>query len=83
MIQPPQRGDRLGHYRVDNLVKAGGMAQIYRGTDIISGNAVAIKVPRPELEADALFFDRFHREAAIGRKLDHPSVVRVLPACGG
>ena len=80
MIQPPERGDRIGRYRVDNLIKAGGMASIYRATDVLSGARVAIKIPRPELEADALFFDRFHREAAIGRKLDHPGVVKVLPA---
>jgi eukaryotic-like serine/threonine-protein kinase len=80
MIQPPEQGDRIGRYRVDSLVKAGGMASIYRGTDCVSGSSVAIKVPRPELEADVLFFDRFHREAAIGRKLDHPGVVKVLPA---
>ncbi len=55
------------------------MASIYRATDIRSGGPVAIKIPRPELEADALFFDRFHREADIGRKLDHPGVVKVLP----
>jgi eukaryotic-like serine/threonine-protein kinase len=80
MIQPPQLGDRIGRYRVDSLVKTGGMASIYRGTDVVSGARVAIKIPRPELEADALFFDRFHREAEIGRKLDHPGVVKVLPA---
>ena len=80
MIQPPEHGDRIGRYRVDELVKAGGMASIYRGTDVISGATVAIKIPRPELESDALFFDRFHREADIGRKLDHPGVVKVLPA---
>lgn len=80
MIQPPERGDRIGRYRVDSLLKAGGMASIYRGSDVDTGVAVAIKVPRPELEADALFFERFHREAAIGRKLDHPGVVKVLPA---
>ena len=80
MIQPPERGDRIGRYRVDELVKAGGMASIYRGTDVVSGATVAIKIPRPELESDALFFERFHREADIGRKLDHPGVVKVLPA---
>ena len=80
MIQPPERGDRIGRYRVDELVKAGGMASVYRGTDVVSGATVAIKIPRPELESDALFFERFHREADIGRKLDHPGVVKVLPA---
>jgi eukaryotic-like serine/threonine-protein kinase len=80
MIQAPEAGDQIGRYRVDSLVKAGGMASIYRGTDVVSGATVAIKIPRPELEADVLFFDRFHREAEIGRKLEHPGVVKVLPA---
>jgi eukaryotic-like serine/threonine-protein kinase len=80
MIQPPEPGDLIGRYRVERLVKTGGMASIYRGTDVISGSSVAIKIPRPELEADALFFERFHREAEIGRRLDHPGIVKVLPA---
>jgi eukaryotic-like serine/threonine-protein kinase len=80
MIRAPEPGDRIGRYRVDALIKSGGMASIYSGTDITSGAKVAIKIPRPELEADVLFFSRFHREADIGRKLDHPGVVKVLPA---
>jgi eukaryotic-like serine/threonine-protein kinase len=79
MIQAPQPGDRIGHYRVDSLINRGGMATVFRGTDVRSGAPVAIKIPHPELECDALFFDRFHREADIGRKLDHLGVVKVLP----
>ncbi|HXQ26061.1 MAG TPA: serine/threonine-protein kinase [Candidatus Acidoferrales bacterium] len=78
MINPPHPGDRIDHYRVDRLVVRGGMATVFRGTDIRSGDPVAIKIPHPELESDVLFFDRFHREAEIGRKLDHPGVVKVL-----
>jgi serine/threonine protein kinase len=54
------------------------MASIFRATDTRSGCQVAIKVPHPELEGDPLFFDRFQREAEIGRELDHPSVAKVL-----
>jgi len=79
MINPPQKGDRLGHYRVDALISRGGMASIFRGTDLQSGCPVAIKVPHPEMESDVVFFDRFQREAEIGRKLEHPGVVKVLP----
>ena len=79
MINAPQKGDRIGQYRVDEMVARGGMASIFRGTDVCTGDPVAIKVPHPELECDVLFFDRFHREADIGRKLDHRGVVRVLP----
>jgi len=78
MIHPPQRGDRIGHYRVDRLVVRGGMASVFRGTDIRSGDPVAIKIPHPEMESNVLFFDRFQREAEIGRKLEHPGVVKVL-----
>ncbi len=80
MIPSPHPGDRIGRYRIDSLVKTGGMASIFRGTDVQSGRLVAIKIPRPDLECDALFFERFQREAAIGRKLDHSGVVKVLPA---
>jgi serine/threonine-protein kinase len=71
-------GDQLDHYRIDSLVARSGMASIFRGTDTRTGRAVAIKVPHPEMEGDPLLFDRFNREDEIGKKLDHPGVVKVL-----
>src|ERR1700704_1152772 len=71
-------GDQLDHYRIDSLVARSGMASIYRATDTRTGRAVAIKLPHPEMEADPIFFDRFQREEEIGKKLDHPGVVKVL-----
>ncbi len=53
------------------------MASIYRATDLESGRSVAIKIPHPEVEADPLFYDRFKREEEIGKKLDHPGVMKV------
>jgi serine/threonine-protein kinase len=54
------------------------MASIFRATDKRTGRPVAIKVPHPEMEADPVFFERFHREQEIGRKLDHPGVMKVF-----
>ena len=71
-------GDQLDHYRIDGLVARSGMASIFRGTDVRDGKAVAIKLPHPEMEADPVLFDRFKREEDIGKKLDHPGVVRVF-----
>ncbi|HEX3377136.1 MAG TPA: serine/threonine-protein kinase [Candidatus Acidoferrales bacterium] len=71
-------GDQLDHYRIDGLVARSGMASIFRGTDTRNGRAVAIKLPHAEMEADPILFDRFQREEDIGKKLDHPGVVRVL-----
>jgi eukaryotic-like serine/threonine-protein kinase len=71
-------GDKLDHYRIESLVARSGMASIFRGTDERDGRAVAIKLPHAEMEADPILFDRFQREEDIGKKLDHPGVVRVL-----
>src|ERR1700681_4757732 len=73
-----QSGDQLDHYRIENLVMQSGMASIYRATDLQSGRTVAIKVPHFQVESDPLLFDRFKREEEIGKKLDHPGVMRVF-----
>jgi len=70
-------GTQLDHYRLENLVARSGMASIYRATELKSGRPVAIKIPHPEVEADPLFYDRFKREEEIGKKLDHPGVMKV------
>jgi serine/threonine protein kinase len=71
-------GDQLDHYRIEAVAARSGMASIFRCTDLRNGRTVAIKVPHPEMEADPMLFDRFQREEEIGKKLDHPGVVRVL-----
>ncbi len=73
-----QSGDQLDHYRIEILVTQSGMASIYRATDLQSGRDVVIKVPHSQVESDPLFFDRFKREEEIGKKLDHPGVMRVF-----
>jgi eukaryotic-like serine/threonine-protein kinase len=70
-------GDQLDHYRIEGVAARSGMASIFRGTDMRTGRQVAIKVPHPEMESDVVLFERFQREDEIGRKLDHPGVVKV------
>src|SRR5580700_3279292 len=79
-MTPLHPGDQLDHYRIEGIAARSGMASIFRATDLNSGRQVAIKVPHPEMEADPVFFDRFHREQEIGRKLDHPGVMKVMNA---
>src|SRR5437588_1618896 len=78
-ITSPYPGTQLDHYRLENLVARSGMASIYRATDLQGGHSVAIKIPHPDVEADPLFYDRFKREEEIGKKLDHPGVMKVYP----
>jgi|SRR5579871_1947575 len=78
-MAPVHTGERLDNYKIEGVAARSGMASIFRGTDLRTGSPVAIKVPHAEMESDAAFFERFHREEEIGQRLDHPAVVRVLP----
>jgi serine/threonine protein kinase len=52
---------------------------VYRATDLRTGKPVALKVPHPEMNADFVFVERFERAREIGRHLDNPGILKVLP----
>jgi serine/threonine-protein kinase len=63
-----------GRYRIEGLAGQGGMATVYRATDLKHGRAVAIKVLRPELAA-VIGAERFLREIEVSARLQHPHIV--------
>src|SRR5580693_6639660 len=71
-------GSQIDSYRIEAPVARSGMASIFRATDLRNNRVVALKIPHPDMEADPILFDRFKREAAIGEKLNHPTVMRVF-----
>src|ERR1700722_12340869 len=73
-----EAGTQLDSYRIDAPIARSGMASIFRATDLRDNRVVALKIPHPDMEADPILFDRFKREAAIGEKLNHPTVMRVF-----
>jgi len=64
-------------YRVDALIGRGGMADVYRGIDVMLDRAVAIKVLT---ERDDNERDRFLREARSMARLNHRNIVAVYDA---
>jgi len=74
-----QAGEKLDHYVIEDVVAQTGMSTLFRATDELTGESVALKVPEPQLEADVIYFGRFQREQEIGKRLAHPGVIRVLP----
>jgi serine/threonine protein kinase len=78
MMREVSAGDRLDHYQLTELIARSGMASIFKAEDRMSGATVAIKVPYLEFESDVVFYGRFQREEEIGRRLDHPNIVKVL-----
>jgi serine/threonine protein kinase len=71
-------GEKLDQYELTELIARSGMASIFKAVDRLSGATVAIKVPYLQFESDVVFYSRFQREEAIGRRLDHPNIIKVL-----
>ncbi|MDM4718814.1 serine/threonine-protein kinase [Micromonospora sp. WMMA1363] len=65
-------------YRLDERVATGGMGDVWRGTDLVLGRPVAVKVLLPALVSDPDFTARFRSEARIMAALRHPGIVQVF-----
>ncbi|HUI03057.1 MAG TPA: serine/threonine-protein kinase [Acidimicrobiales bacterium] len=66
-----------GRYRVGALLGQGGMADVYRATDTVTGTEVAVKLVR---SADPDLARRLALEAKALARLEHPGLVRLLDA---
>lgn len=67
-----------GRYRLEERVGHGGMAEVYRATDLLLSRAVAVKVLLPQFASDEEFVERFRREAQAAASLSHPNVVNIF-----
>ncbi|MEE8105175.1 MAG: serine/threonine-protein kinase [Planctomycetota bacterium] len=76
--QDPWLDKTIDGYHIECRLGHGGMASIYRGTQLSLGRTVAIKVLPPIFEAEYQFRERFKREADVLARLQHPNVVTLL-----
>lgn len=68
---------RIGRYRIDSLLGEGGFGYVYRGFDEYLDRAVAVKVPRITLDAEARNIESYLKEARTLARLKHPRIVPV------
>jgi serine/threonine protein kinase len=67
-----------GKYRLECQLAEGGMGVLYRAADLVTGQAVAVKVLRSDKAAREEARARFALEARAVRALRHPHIVQVL-----
>jgi serine/threonine protein phosphatase PrpC len=66
-------------FQITDLIHRSGMSSVFKATDLKTGRSVAVKMPLASLEGDPAFFSRFEREEEIGRRLDHPGILKFIP----
>ena len=69
--------ERIGRYRVKELLGEGGMGTVYRVYDPSLDRDVALKALAPQLAQDPLIVRRFEEEARALARIEHPNVMRV------
>jgi serine/threonine-protein kinase len=65
------------HYRIEQEIGRGGMAVVYRATDLRLNRPVAIKVLPPDVAFNPDVKARFIREAQTAAQLNHPNIVAI------
>jgi predicted ATPase len=69
----------LRHYRLGEQLGEGGMGIVFRALDVRTEKPVAIKALKPaHMSANPSDIERFLREGAALKALEHPNIVKVL-----
>jgi serine/threonine protein kinase len=66
-----------GKYRLDRVIAEGGMAVVWRATDIQLRREVAVKMLKPNIASDEVVAERFRREAIALAQLHHKHIMPV------
>src|SRR3954471_12619809 len=70
-------GDVLNHmFEVKRFIKAGGVGQVFEGSNVMTGERVPIKALLPSLAADPKVIALFQREATTLTRLNHEALVQ-------
>lgn len=68
-------GETIGKYQITAKLGEGGMGVVYKATDVTLDREVAIKMLHPTLTTEPEIKTRFHNEAKINAKLNHPAII--------
>jgi serine/threonine-protein kinase len=64
-------------YKITEKIESGGMAVVYKGTDLLLVRTVAIKVLKDSFTRDKGVLERFYREARAAAGLSHMNIVSI------
>jgi serine/threonine-protein kinase len=67
---------------LDERIATGGMGDVWRGTDVVLGRIIAVKVLKTAMLSDPEFAARFYGEARMMASFRHPGVVEVYDYAG-
>jgi serine/threonine protein phosphatase PrpC len=74
ILPPPEIGDSVDGFALDAMLSDGRYTRLFRATDTMSGQCVAIKFPKPALLSESGARLAFSREMLVGARVSSPFV---------
>ncbi|NND82084.1 MAG: bifunctional protein-serine/threonine kinase/phosphatase [Gammaproteobacteria bacterium] len=71
-------GNTLDHFEITHVLHSGTRSHVYRARDTRSDILRVIKVPSINCNDDPEYLESFAREQWIGRKLQHPQLMKIF-----
>lgn len=65
-------------YEITEHIDAGGMADVYKGRDIMENRTIAVKILRTEFSSNEEFVRCFRNESKAIAVLSHPNIVKIF-----
>ncbi len=66
-----------GRYEITELIGEGGMADVYKGVDVVDNKVIAVKILKKEFAESEEFLRRFRNESKAIAVLSHPNIVKI------
>jgi serine/threonine protein kinase/Tol biopolymer transport system component len=76
-----ESGKTLGPYRIEGLLGAGGMGEVYSARDTRLGRNVAVKILPADVATDPERIRRFEQEARAAAALNHVNICTLYDVC--
>lgn len=73
-------GNKIDEFEVLRIIHSGTRSHIYKVKNLQSGEVFALKAPSKNFEDDRVYLDGFLREQWVGRRLNHPNLMKIYPA---
>jgi len=67
-----------GKFRLRRTVGVGSSGAVYEADQVALGRTVAVKILKPELTGEPRLQERFHAEAQLASRLNHPNTVAII-----
>jgi eukaryotic-like serine/threonine-protein kinase len=76
--EPGVENEQIGNYRIQNLLQTGQNSQVYEVVEVTSLRHFALKILLPEHAKNPEQRRTLFYEAAVGKKLAHPNIIKIL-----